>query len=343
MQWALVLAGGIGSRFWPASTPHRPKQLLPLAGDQPLIVDAVRRLEGLVPAERTLLITGEALAPVLSDLLPELPVDNILIEPEARSTGPALTWATARAARQDPDAVILSMHADWVVHGQEAFRATARRAMEIAETHDTLVTVGVGPTRPDPGFGYIVRGPPLAEDVWRVERFVEKPPVAEAERLMAEGALWNSGLFAWTAARLETEIRQHAPELEGGFAAVDGEAVDAFFRGVQPIAIDHAVLERSDRLAVLPASFAWDDVGTWASVSRVHATDADGNVVVGPATLVDVRDSVIWNEGGPVVVSGLDHVVVVHANGAVLVTTKERAEDLKRILDHLPPEQRDRS
>lgn len=336
MQWALVLAGGVGSRFWPASTPSRPKQLLPLASTSPLVVETVRRLKSLVPPERTLLLTGEALAPILRELLVELPPENILVEPSARSTAPALAWGTHHAAARDPEAVLLSLHADWAIRGNEAFRTSARRGLDIATRHDSLVTVGVHPTRPDTGFGYILPGDELETECWRVASFVEKPDAEGAAALIDRGALWNSGMFAWSAARFRDEVERHAKELRAGLPLLGGGDAQAFFDAVEAIAIDHAVLERSDRVAVIPAAFEWDDVGTWPALSRIRPHDADGNVVVGDAAMVDARDAVVWSENGFVVVAGLDDVVVVNANGIVLVATKERAMDLKRVLEQLP-------
>ena len=181
-RWAAVLAGGSGTRFWPLSTPAVPKQFLALDGTRPLLERAVSRLEGLVPPERILVITGEAFAERTRALLPHLPLEGILAEPRAASTGPALAWATHLAAARDPDATVLSMHADWHVGDDRAFRATAEHALEVAEAHDVLVTVGVVPTRPETGYGYIEPGEELDGDARRVARFVEKPDAAKPKR-----------------------------------------------------------------------------------------------------------------------------------------------------------------
>src|SRR5437868_6697756 len=212
MRWAVIVAGGSGTRFWPLSTPAKPKQLLPLASPEPLVVDALRRLGGLVPLERTLLVTGPALAGPLGRAL-GLPTANILVEPRAASTAPALLWATTEAARRDPDAVVLSLHSDWAIADAEGFRRDAECGLRAAETHDRLVTVGIVPTRPETGYGYIVPGPDIDAGSRSVARFIEKPDAATAATLIAEGALWNSGLFAWSAKRLQAEVQEHATEL----------------------------------------------------------------------------------------------------------------------------------
>jgi len=339
VNWAIVLAGGIGSRFWPLSTPDRPKQLLPLVGSDPLLVQAVRRLDGLVAPQQIVIVTGPGLVSAIGRLVPEIPIENILAEPRAASTAPALVWATTRIARGDPEAAVLSLHADWAVAPADAFRETAGRALELAARQDVLVTVGVPPTRPDPGLGYIVPGDRL-DGAHRVRRFVEKPPPELAAELIARGALWNSGLFAWTATRFVTEVRTHARELSDALPALGRDDVAGFFAGVTAVSIDTGVLERSDRVAVLRAGYEWDDVGTWAALARVNPTDAAGNFAQGRAAFVDTSSCVVWADGPPVVLAGVEDLVVVQANGITLVASREAAGDLKRVLANLPAELR---
>lgn len=337
MRWAVVLAGGVGSRFWPVSTGERPKQVLPLAGDQPLVRQAVERLAGLVSPERTLLVTGRALGPALRAALPMLPAANVLEEPFAASTAPALAWATAHAAQQDAAASVLSLHADWFVADGAAFRATAAAALELVEREDVIATVGARPTRPETGYGYIVPGGTLGS-ARRIARFKEKPTRAEAERLCADGALWNTGLFAWTARRFRAEVELHTPELRDALPHLDRGDPVAFFKAVRPVSIDVGVYERTERGAVVVGDFGWDDVGSWAALLRVRRRDEAGNVAVGPAHLVGTSSSVVWSEDGTTVVYGLDNVVVVRARGISLVTRTDLAPDLKKLLDQLPPD-----
>ncbi len=340
MRWALILAGGSGSRFWPLSTPTNPKQLLPLAGAHSTAEDAVARLQGLVPPERTLLLTGAALAPRLQPLL-GLPPENVLVEPRAASTAPALVWGTHEARRRDPDAEVLAMHADWAIGDAAAFRGSASLALDTARRHDRLVTVGVVPTRPETGYGYIVPGPALDGGARHVAHFTEKPDAARALDLLASGALWNTGLFAWTADRLLAEVRGHTPEVAPHLARLDAGDTAGYFAAVSPVSIDVGVLERSNRVAVVAGAFPWDDVGTWDALARVRSLDAAGNVTVGPAHLHDAHDCVVWAEGEPVVVAGVRDVVVVRANGRTLVMHRRMAADLKQVLDALPPAVRD--
>ena len=337
MRWAVVLAGGIGSRFWPISTAERPKQLLALAGERPLVVDSVERLLPLVPAERVLLVGSRALQDALRRALPNVPAESVLAEPHAASTAPALAWATARARAADPEATVLSVHADWTVGDPDGFRAAAAAALDLAEREDVLVTVGARATRPEVGYGYIVPGERIgAGPARRIARFVEKPREAEAARLIADGALWNTGMFAWTAARFRAECERHAPELAGALPALDRGDAAAFYGAVRPVSVDVGLYERTARGAVLAGDFGWDDVGSWAALPRVRATDAAGNVAVGRVYPVDATNCVIWSEEGATVVDGVADLVVVRARGVTLVTTRERAPHLKDLLARLP-------
>ncbi|MBI2535819.1 MAG: mannose-1-phosphate guanylyltransferase [Gemmatimonadetes bacterium] len=335
-RWAAVLAGGAGTRFWPLSTGDVPKQMLPLVGRAPLLVQTVARLEGLIAPGQVLIVTGERLAARTRQLLPGLPVDNLLIEPRAASTGPALAWATAVAAGRDPSASVLAMHADWFVGDDDAFRASGAQALEVAERHDVLVTVGVVPTRVEVGYGYIIPGDPMNGGARRVARFVEKPDAGRAAGLIQAGALWNSGLFAWTAARFFAETDAVATEIAPHVAALRRGDVAGFFREVTPIAVDLSYFERSRRVAVVSGRFPWDDVGTWGALARVRPRDRDGNVVVGEVATREATGCVLWSEEGPVVVDGVQGLVVVRAHGITLVTTVERAQFLKTLLESLP-------
>lgn len=335
--WAAILAGGSGTRFWPLSTPERPKQLLPLAGDRPLLAQAVSRLQGLVPAERILILTGPFLADQVAAAVPEVPREQILAEPRAASTAPALAWAARWISKRDPGARMLSLHADWAVGDDPAFRAAATRALAVAEAEDVLVTVGVKPTRNETGYGYIVPGKPLrAGSARSVRRFVEKPSPARAALLRRRGALWNTGLFAWGVARFLGECGAYARELRAGWPALTAGDVPGFFAAVRPVPVDIAVLERSKRLAVVAGTFPWDDIGSWDALLRIRKTDARGNVVVGNVTLADdVRRSVIWAESEHLAVVGLEDMIVVRANGHTLVMPTGRSERLKELVQRL--------
>jgi mannose-1-phosphate guanylyltransferase len=335
----VVLAGGVGSRFWPVSTPGRPKQLLPLSSDRPLIAETVERIHPLVPLERIRVLTGEAYVDPICRAVDGLDRKHFLVERYARGTAPALVWAAHHLAAADPEAIMVSLHADHVIRPEAAFRDLIVAAGDAASRHDRLFTIGIRPTRPDTGYGYIRQGRALDDGAaYEVAAFVEKPDAATAQGYVASGRyLWNSGIFVWRAARLLDEVRSVTPELAGLLPLLDTGDPDEFF-GVAPnLSIDHGVLERSDRIGVLEATFEWDDVGTWDAVARARPADAAGNVVVGEGTLVQSRDCVVWNEGdSPVVVFGARDLVVVRVRDVTLVLPRDRAADLKTLLDALP-------
>lgn len=337
-RWAVILAGGTGSRFWPLSTPARPKQLLPLVTDRPLLRDSFDRLTSIVDPKNILVLTTAGLERAIVDLLPELPGDNLVVEPRPAGTAAALAWAALEIARRGGEgATMISIHADWSIGDEEKFTATLIRAERVAVETETLVTVGIVPTRPDPGFGYIqpVPGPPGAPA--RVKRFVEKPDRAAAARMADAGHLWNSGIFVWRVADFLAEVRAHAPELAGALGGDAGVGAASFFGSVRtPASVDVAVLERSARVTVLPGDFGWDDIGTWSALSRVRPQDAAGNVTSGDVHVREGGDNVVHSEAGTVVMYGVNNLVVVARDGLTLVTTTEKAADLKTLLESLP-------
>ena len=341
-RWAVVLAGGIGSRFWPLSTPSRPKQLLPLVTSEPLLADSVARLAPIVPPERVLILTNETLVPAIAELLPNIPRANLVAEPRPGGTAAALTWAAQEIARRDgPEAVMMSVHADWSVADAAAFQQTLTRAASVAEQHGVLVTVGVVPTRPDPGFGYIQPGPPLDDGVRRVARFVEKPDRVRAAEMCRDGYLWNSGIFVWRVGGFLDDVRRLTPEIAPALHA-HAQDIQGFFATVKPVSVDVGVLERSNRVVVMPGDFGWDDVGTWGALKRVRTSDGAGNATQGRVYAVDARENVVHGAGATVVLYGVSNLVVVVEDGLVLVTTVDRSTDLKTLMDALPRGVRER-
>ncbi|HEY5086783.1 MAG TPA: sugar phosphate nucleotidyltransferase [Gemmatimonadaceae bacterium] len=340
--WAVVLAGGVGSRFWPLSTPTRPKQLLSLVDERPLLLATLQRMEALVPHERTLVLTNASLVAPIGHALPALSRENIVPEPRPAGTAAALAYAAAEIERRNGrDTVMICVHADWAIADEPEFRATLKRAVQIAQSEHGLVTVGIVPTRPDPGFGYIepAEASP-GSPARRVQRFIEKPTRQRAMELCATSCLWNSGIFVWRVGDFLDEIRAHTPEVAPALVEVDGRAdsLQRFFAAVRSVSVDVGVLERSDRVYVVPGDFGWDDVGTWASLHRVRTPDKHGNVVSGSAVLSDSSDNVVHAEGNTVVLFGVSDLVVVTRAGLTLVTTRDRSAELKTLVESLPPE-----
>jgi mannose-1-phosphate guanylyltransferase len=331
----MILAGGIGSRFWPVSTRERPKQLLPLASERPLIVDTVRRAEGIVPTERIRILAGRHLVDPFRSVLDDLPEDCYWLEPSARGTAPVLAWAARKLVDIDPDAVMISLHADHRIHPLEAFRETVATAVEIARRDELLLSIGVPPDRIETGYGHVEPGEALpdagAASAYRVRAFHEKPDAETARRYMDEGYLWNTGIFVWKASVLLDEISSHAPEVAEHLPLLE-KSDAAFFDAVPVSVIDRAVMERSQRVGVVRATFEWDDVGSWEALARTRRADISGNVVVGSGTAVEASGNIVFAEEGHVHLLGVDDLVVVRAGEKILVMPRARAADLKNLL-----------
>ncbi len=356
--YPVVMAGGSGTRFWPLSRQARPKQFLPLAGDAPLLVDTVARLPPLAKLERTYVVCGPSHAPVVRQLLPKLPKENVIVEPTARNTAPCVGLAALHVARRDPRGVIAMLPADHHVARPAAFRDALAAAAAVAEG-GAIATIGVRPTRPETGYGYLKVGQRLATkgkahpglEPHKVARFVEKPDAKTAARYLAEGGyLWNAGIFVFRADAILEEIHFAMPDLGAlldKVAAVLGtpreKAVLAKLYPQAPsISIDYGVMEKSARIAVVPGDFGWSDVGSFASLAEVRPADAQGNVVEGAVLIHDGRNNVVLaQERRPVAVIGLEDVVVVDAGHAVLVCRRDRAQDVRWAVDELRKRGRD--
>lgn len=336
--WVTILAGGVGSRFWPVSTPDRPKQLLPLASERPLIVDTVERARTLVPDDRIRILAGEHLVRPFRGVLPDLPADSYWIEPQAKGTCPVLAWAAWRLLKLDPEAVMVSLHADHLIRPVERLQETLAAAIEVARRENLLLSVGVPPDRAETGYGYVAPGEGLpttgAVSAHRVNAFHEKPSSEIARRYVDEGYLWNTGIFIWKASLLLEEVNQHAPEVARHLPELDGSA-EAFFEAVPVSVVDRAVMERSGRIGTVTASFDWDDVGSWEALSRTREGDAQGNVLLGDAQAVEAERNIVFSESGSVVLFGTRELVVIRTGDRTVVMPRERAPDLKALLEKL--------
>jgi mannose-1-phosphate guanylyltransferase len=343
-MWAVVFAGGIGTRFWPLSTPRRPKQVLALVNERPLIADTVARLSPLVPAERVLVVTSADIADTLHDAIPEVPRANLLIEPRPLGTAAALAWGAQEVSRRaGPDTVFVALHADLAVGYPDVLRDALRRAASVASGEGRLVALGARPTRAETGFGYLQPGAPIDPLVsraeggaCRVERFVEKPTPAIADVLIERGALWNTGIFVWGARVVLEELEKHTAELQFGLPKLAVGEMEQFAELVSSVSIDRGLLERSGNVVVLPVAMDWDDVGTWASLRRVRELDDTGNGVMGEVHCVDCSGNVIHADGNCVVAYGISGMIVVSIDGLTFVTTQDRATELGPLLNALP-------
>jgi len=342
--WAVLLAGGSGTRFWPASRRSRPKQFLPIAGGRSLLAQTAGRLRGLVPWERMLVVTGREHVELVRRHLPRLAEDRILAEPTGRNTAPAVAWAALEIERRDPGSVHCVLPSDHVISPAADFRAILLAAAEEAGESGGLLTFGIRPTFAATGYGWIEAGRRISErrgfPVSEVARFVEKPDRARAEAFLAGGRhLWNSGMFVWRNDAILSALREHAPELHGTLAnAVAAKAAETVYATLPSVSVDVAVLEKAAAVRVIPIEFRWSDVGSWSAISDVLRADEDGNRAGGGVRLLadEAADCIAWgNRGDLTVLFGVKDLVVVRAGKATLVCPRERAQELRRIVARL--------
>jgi mannose-1-phosphate guanylyltransferase len=344
--WAVIMAGGSGTRFWPASRRQRPKQLLPLApgDDRSLLRATLERIAPLVPVERVLVVTSAALAEATAAELPELPRENLLAEPSGRNTAPCVGWAASHVRRRDPSGVLVVLPADHHIGMPDAYLAVLRRGLDAA-SHGAVVTVGIEPTRPETGYGYLEVGEAVGEQIHRARRFVEKPNRQRAEQFLAAGNfLWNSGVFFFRADTILDAIAAHLPGLGQQLRAYDVAAasgneaalVAKTYDTLPSISIDHGVMEKVDEVLVVPGSFGWNDLGSWTTSWELAEHDAHGNALPNDAVVVDARGNFASVAPGKVVaLVGVHDLVVVDTEDALLILPRSRAQDVRAVVDAL--------
>ena len=345
--YAVVLAGGEGNRFWPLSRRTAPKQFLRIAGRQTLLQQTLGRIAPPLPSDRVAIVTNRAYQNdvqwQLRDSLRRPDGVHLLLEPSARNTAPALAMAALHLLRHDPEAIMLVLPSDHAISPVSAFWGTIRRALPLAAGGE-LVTFGIVPTEPTSAYGYIKRGVPVKGRGYRIARFVEKPPPAEAKRLLRQGGYyWNSGLFLWRAATLVDELCRHAPGFTGPLEAIrrawgsrgESSAVERAFGRMPELSIDYAVMERTARAVVVPARFRWSDLGSLTALSELAPKDRDENVVVGEVLTLDTTDSILYGGRRLLAAIGLRDMVVVDTPDALLVCPKSQAQQVKEIVGEL--------
>ncbi len=340
------MAGGSGERLWPLSRRARPKQTLRLGTKHSLLQVTASRLRAVAPASRMVVVTTKNQAQVVRRQLPFISSAHFLVEPASRNTAAAVGLGTLTILREDPDAVVVVAPADHLIEPAEKFHETIRKAVTLALRREALVCLGIRPTYPATGFGYIEpMGERVAPGAHRVRRFIEKPELKLARRLIRRpGIVWNSGIFCWKARVILGAIRQWLPRLYGGLEAirrswgtpVEGRRLQELYRQLPSISVDVGVLERSRHVWVVPTDFAWDDVGSWNSLAFLHAADADGNVVLGSHVGLETRGCiVVGSEGHLVATVGAEDLVIVHTPDATLVCHKAQAQAVRRMVARL--------
>ncbi len=349
-RFVVIMAGGRGERFWPQSREATPKHLLPIVGDQPMLAQTVARVTGIVPAANIFVITTKAQLGGCRDVCPELQ-DNIVAEPEGRDTAAATGLAMLLVKQRNPTAAFAMLPADHVIHDTAEYAKLLNVAFEAAESpDDVLVTLGIKPTAPETGFGYIQQAGPWRKvggrDVMAVKRFVEKPDLATAKGYLASGEyFWNTGMFVWRVPVVEAAFKAHAPGLYAGLKQLEAALTQAVVRDtallqlyptLQKISVDYALMEKSTNVVVVPATFDWDDVGAWPAIAKHFTPDAAGNVLRGLAMVEGGANNIVISTDGHLTgVVGASDLVVVHTAEATLVVPKDKAQEIKALLERL--------
>ncbi len=346
MQYAVIMAGGSGTRLWPLSRKANPKQALRLIGDRTMFQHAVDRLAPDFTPDRILVVTSAPLADVLRPQTPELPFESFIIEPEGRDSAPAAALAAAHLLRRDPDAVMVILTADHHIADTAQFRLAVRVACDLARS-GSIVTLGIRPDHPATGFGYIELGQASTiEDglkVYHSGGFREKPDLATATVFLEDGRhVWNSGMFVWRADRLMAELAARLPDLHRGMQRIIGAepaelepVTREVWSDVQRISIDYGIMEQAEGVMVIPVEFGWTDVGSWSALLDVLPLDDHGNALQGGALVIDSNGCLVRSEGRLVALLGVEDLVVVETPDAVLVCRRDRAQHLREIVNSL--------
>ncbi|MCS6994456.1 MAG: sugar phosphate nucleotidyltransferase [Anaerolineales bacterium] len=356
--YAVIMAGGGGTRLWPLSRKNRPKQLLPLIGEQTLFQSTAARLQGFLPPERILVVTVAEQAAEMRVQSPEIPPENYIIEPAPRGTASVVGLAAAILHQRDPHAVMAVLPSDHYIRNRDLFHYLVKAAVDVA-CNDYLVTLGITPTFPSTAYGYIQQGAPLPGEykypAYAVARFVEKPDEQTAQKLLRAGNYsWNSGMFIWKTERILTEIRRFMPELSAALDQISAAApaqqpavIESVWRDLKTESIDYGIMEKAEQVAVLPAGgLGWSDVGSWDSLFEVLLPDMSGNITTnGQHLALETHNTLVYSAPGSqrlVVTIGVDDMVVVDTGDVLLVCKSDQAQKVKNVVEHLRKHRQER-
>lgn len=342
MIYAVIMAGGQGTRLWPQSRERQPKQLWEILNGQSMLQDTVARVFPLIAPPQILVITGEALYRPIQAQLPQIPTRNIIVEPLGKSTAPCVGLAALYI--DQPDACMVVLAADHVIRDKAEFQRILQLGVEVASQGENLVTFGIKPQGPETGFGYIRRGAAVQPEVYRVRQFAEKPDYPTAQSFIASGEYyWNSGMFVWKVSTLLTMLRRYLPKLYEGLmqikaalGAPDEQRVIAeVFERIEAVSIDYGIMEKADATYMVPGDFGWNDVGSWAALPEVWGSDADGNTCQGQVVTIDSRGNIVYHPDGLTALIGVENLIVVKVQDVVLVCAKEQAQKVREIVNTL--------
>ncbi|MBO87577.1 MAG: mannose-1-phosphate guanylyltransferase [Deltaproteobacteria bacterium] len=346
--YAVILAGGRGTRFWPLSRRQRPKQCLPLTGESTMLQETVARLQPMIPAERVLVVTGPTMADLVREQLPELPPENIIVEPSPRNTAPCIALGAVEVARRGGGrAVMAVLPADHYIGAPDALRNILLAARDVALSTNALITLGIKPRYPESGYGYLHVGVPMG--TWHshtfhmVERFTEKPSVEVATKWVAEGThLWNAGMFVFTVDAIRDAIREHLPATAMAMLdlARDPALLPSAWERMEATSIDYGIMERSRHILTVPCDPQWSDLGAWTALDAILPSVEGGHGQATAVLAVDSERNTVFAPRKSVALVGVSDLVVVDTDDAILVMSKERAQDLRQLLGRLDEEAR---
>lgn len=341
MPSVLIMAGGVGERFWPASTTNCPKQFLPLTGNLPMILETIYRVKDLFGLNHIYIITTKAQLPLAKEILSILPTENIITEPEGRNTAPCLVLGVAHIKQKcGGDEVVAVLPSDHYIRDTQKYQESMKSALDLAEDRREIITYGIKPDRPETGYGYIAIGSEITQGVYQGLRFVEKPDYPTAEKYVRSGLfLWNSGMLIFQINTFVEKLKNHAPQLYKGFLdlkeEVDLRKVTAIYGRLPKTSIDYALMEKLPSFLVIPGTYGWDDLGTWRALETTNPKDNNGNISIGPTELIGVSESIIYTRDKLVAAIGVKNLVIVQCENATLVCAKDRLEDVKKIVEKI--------
>jgi len=353
--YAVIMAGGGGTRFWPWSREKRPKQVLPILSERSMIWETVERIRPFVPREKIYIVTARSQVEDLRREIPQVPEENLLAEPAGKNTAPCLCLAAIHLQRQDPRSVMIALSADHYIGSRRGFLRTLRAAVDFAREQDYLVTLGVDPAGPETGYGYIEKGKILAESrglpVLQAKSFREKPSLARAKAYLRTGKyLWNSGMFVWRTGVFWEAVNRHLPGVYREMRRLEktvgtpreGKALEKTYACCPAVSVDYGVMEKAKNVALIEAQFSWNDVGSWAALGKICAPDKNGNVLVSRrqegqsrGLLLDSSGCLVRSEEKLIALVGMKDTVVVEAGNAFLVCPRDRSQDVRRVLEEL--------